>query len=91
MLSMKMATGEEMFRTRGISWLSVSLADRNSSPRSKSSRLTKWSMTPLRLGFAMSAWSFGLTPRPSIMPRRFRTATAIEISQTRFQLSVDSP
>ena len=49
------AVAFDLSRQRGIA--SVSLADRNSSPRSKSSRFTKWSMTPRRLGFPMSAWT----------------------------------
>ncbi len=91
MLSMKIATGRLMVRSRGTRRLSVSVADRKRSPRWKSSTLTKWSMTLCRLGSATRAARRGLTSSDSTRPSRLRTATATEISHTLRQLSVERP
>ena len=81
-LSMKIATGVSMVRSRGTSRLLVSLTHLNSSLRGRSRRFTKWSMTLRRLSSATSACSRPLTCRSATMSRDLRVATAIAMSQT---------
>ena len=81
-LSMKMATGVAMVRSRGTRRLLVSLTHLKSSLRGRSRRFTKWSITLRRLLSSTIACSRPLTRRSSTISRRLRVATAIAISQT---------
>ena len=87
---MKMATGVLTARSRGTRWPSVSLAVRSSSLGEKSSRRTKWSMTPRSGASASRRASRGFTLSSSVWPRCFSVATAIAVSQSFDHGSEDS-